>query len=400
MKLLPGPQLMLIIIDGLGDRRIKRLGNKTPLEAARTPTLDRMAREGTLAYYYPLGPGIPVGSGIAHSLLFEYGLDEYQGRGVLEALGMGMGLQPGDLAFRINFATLNNRDIVLDRRAERDEHFLDELAGELSTAFKKNPFKKEIIVKHGFGHRGVIVVRGWKKDVDLPDLDPQVEGTKMELPEGEAEEVKLVRWIYEKSRQIMEESPYNVKRERQGVKPANGLLLRGAGIYREHTTMKDKTGLKCLGVAKEHLYLGSARFAGMDVIAEENDENKVQHILKNSHNYDFFFLHFKQTDNYGHDGKPVEKTKSIEEVDRLIRPLLELDNIAIAVTGDHATPCDLKTHSGDPVPVLFWGVNVPPDEMRRFGERYAIFGGAGQLFGGDVIRVLMNLAGRMLEFGK
>jgi 2,3-bisphosphoglycerate-independent phosphoglycerate mutase len=400
MKLLPGPQLMLIIIDGLGDRPIKELGGRTPLEAARTPAMDRMARHGTLAHYYPLGPGIPVGSGVAHSLLFEYSLDEYQGRGPLEALGMGMDVEPGDLAFRVNFATLNNREVVLDRRAERNEHFLDEITAELNEAFKKNPFKKEITVKHSFGHRGAVLVKGWKKEADIPEIDSQVEGLKMELPEGDREDLKLARWIYEKARKVMEDSLYNQRREKQGIKPANALLMRGAGIYREHSTLKDKTGLKCLGVATESLYLGAAKFAGMDIIAEEDDGKKVEHILRNSHNYDFFFLHFKKADLAGHDGKPRDKKKAIEAVDRLIRPLLELDNLAIAVTGDHATPCELKTHSGDPVPVLFWGVNVPRDGVRRFGERYARLGGAGQLAGGDIIRVLMNLAGRMLEFGK
>ena len=399
MKLLPGPQLMIILIDGLGDRPIPRFGNRTPLEAAKTPTMDKMAREGTLAYYYPLGPGIPVGSGVAHSLLFEYSLDEFQGRGVLEALGMDIELEPGDLAFRVNFATVNNRDVVLDRRAERDEHFLEELTVELNASFKKNPFKKEIVLKHGYNHRGALVVRGWKKDVDFPDIDTHIEGLSVELPEG-SDGARLVKWIYETSRKVMEKNTYNVKRERQGIKPANALLLRGAGIYREHVTMKDRTGLKGLGVAKGHLYLGSAKFAGMDTVSEEDDEKRVDHILKNSHNYDLFFLHFKKTDIFGHDGKPVEKMKAIERIDRLIRPLLELDNIAIVVTGDHSTPCDLKTHSGDPVPALFWGVNVPRDDMKRFGERYALRGGAGQLLGGDVLRVLMNLAGRMIEFGK
>jgi len=399
MKLLPGPQLMLIIVDGLGDRPLRVLGGRTPLEAAHTPTMDRMAREGTLGYYYPLGPGIPVGSGVAHNLLFEYSLDEYQGRGVLEALGMGFELEPGDLAFRVNFATLNNRDVVLDRRAGRSGHFLDELTEELNKAFRRNPFRKEIVLKHGYDHRGALVVKDWRREVDIPDLDPPVEGVTVELPEA-GEGAELVSWIYRKARNVMDNSPYNVKREKQGFKPANALLLRGGGVYGEHVSLEEKTGLKCLGVAREHLYLGSARFAGMDVIAEEDDAKKVDHILRNIHNYDFFFLHFKKADVAGHDGKPMDKKRVIEEVDRLIRPLLELDNVAVAVTGDHATPCELKTHSGDPVPVLFWGVNVPKDGVRRFGERWARLGGAGQLTGGDVVRVLMNLAGRMLEFGK
>ncbi|MBR9689458.1 MAG: phosphoglycerate mutase, partial [Candidatus Altiarchaeota archaeon] len=132
---------------------------------------------------------------------------------------------------------------------------------------------------------------------------------------------------------------------------------------------------------------------------EEDDKQKVEHILENINNFDFFFLHFKKTDNASHDGNYRDKKKEIERIDKLIKPLTKLDNVAICITGDHSTPCDLKTHSGDLVPALFWGVNVPRDDQYRFGERYALRGGAGQLTGGDVVRVLMNLAGRMVELG-
>lgn len=399
MKLLPGPQLMLIILDGLGDRPVKELGDRTPLEAARTRNLDRMARHGTQAFYYPLGPGVPVGSGIAHCLLFEYSLEDYPGRGPLEALGTGFELEPGDLAFRVNFATFNNRDTVLDRRAGREDHYLDEITKEINAALKDNPFDLDIALRHGMDHRGVLLVRDWGEPVELPDLDPQMPGRQVDMPEdGEAAE--MAHWVFREAREVMEESNYNVKREKQGLKPANGLLLRGAGVYREHETFEDKTGLRSLAVAREDLYLGSARFAGMDTIREDDDAEKVQKVLHNIHNYDFFFLHFKTTDLAGHDGEPLRKKRAIEEVDRLLRPLMERENLAMAVTGDHSTPCALKTHSGDPVPVVFWGENVPADRQRRFGERFALKGGAGQLAGGDVVRVLMSLAGRMMEFGK
>lgn len=398
MKLLPGPQLIMILIDGLGDRPIKVFEGRTPLEAARTPTFDKMAREGTQGFYYPLGPGIPVGSGVAHNLLFEYTLDEYEGRGVLEVLGMKVDLKPGDLCFRVNFATFNNRDVVLDRRAGREDKNLDEMTEELNKALNPNPFKKEIKLMHGFGHRGALVVRKWGDSVDLPELDPQIAGMAIELPEG-TRDAELATFIFKKAREVLDESVYNVKREKLGMKPANGILLRGASIYREIESLEERTGLKSLGIAREHLYLGAARFAGMTVMQVQKDMDKVNKLMQNAHNFDFFFLHFKKADNAGHDGLPQDKKRAIEKIDQLIKPLLELDNVAIVVTGDHSTPCDLKTHSGDPVPALFWGVNVPRDGQIKFGEKFARLGGAGQLNGGDILRVLMNYAGRMVEFG-
>ncbi|MBR9680967.1 MAG: 2,3-bisphosphoglycerate-independent phosphoglycerate mutase [Candidatus Altiarchaeota archaeon] len=398
MKLLPGPQLIMVLIDGLGDRPIKALENRTPLEAARTPTMDKMAREGTQGVYYPLGPGVPVGSGVAHNLLFEYDIEEYEGRGVLEVLGMGVELKKGDLCFRVNFATFNNRDVVLDRRAGRADKDLDEITLELNKAFNPNPFKKEIKLIHGFGHRGALIIRGWGGEVDLPEIDPQIEGMAIELPEG-TREAELASFIFKTARKVMSDSVYNIKREKAALKPANGLLLRGASIYKPLESLEARTGLKSLAIAREHLYLGAARFAGMTTIQVDKDKDKVDKLMKNVHNYDFFFLHFKKTDTAGHDGKYMDKKKAIEEIDALIKPLLTLDNVAIVITGDHSTPCELKTHSGDAVPALFWGLNVPADEQVKFGERFARRGGAGQMHGGDVLRMLMNYAGRMVEYG-
>ncbi len=399
MRLLPGPQLILVVIDGLADRRVPRFSHRTPLEAARTKTMDRMAKQGTLGMHYPLRPGLPVGSGVAHNLLFGLGMEDYPGRGPLEALGLGFRLEEGDLAFRVNFATINNRGVVIDRRAGRNERFLDELAGEINSALEKNPFKAEIELRHGYGHRGALVVKGWGS-ADVDDMDPQVEDLPLKLPPEKTRDGKLARWIFETARRVMEESVYNIKRERMGLKKANALVLRGAGIYRDVPSFEERWGLKAVGIAREHLYLGAAKFAGMDTVQVEEDGRKVERLVNMAHRYDFFFLHFKQADNYGHDGMPLHKRDAISEVDRLMKPLLELDNVAVAVTGDHATPCELKTHSGDPVPVLFWGANVPRDGTKKFSESEALKGAAGLMRAEDVLRMLFNYAGRMPELGK
>ncbi len=399
MNMLPGPQLVLVIIDGLGDRKYKSLRNKTPLEAAKTPVMDKMVRNGMTGFHFPMKPGIPVGSGIAHNLLFGYDLDEYPGRGVIESLGMDFKLEKDDLCFRVNFATMGNRDIVLDRRAGRDDKYLVEITKEVNLALKKNPFRLKIILKHSCGHRGALVVKKWKKGVDIPDMDPQIKGLPLVFPK-KGPELKLMKWLYETTKKVMNKSEFNRKRKKHGLKPANGLLLRGAGKYIEVESLGSKIGLKTLGIARESLYLGAARFAGMKTMKVEVDEDKIPTALKYLHDFDFFFIHFKKTDTYGHDGKLKEKVKEIEKIDGLLKILLNKDNLAIAITGDHATPCSLKTHSGDKVPVLFYGTNVTKDRVKKFGESYSLDGGAGQLTALDIIPMLANMAGRMPEIGK
>ena len=393
----PGPTLMLVILDGLGDRRVKKLGWKTPLEAAKKKNMDRMAKKGSLGFHYPLKPGLPIGSGIAHSLLFGCPVSAYPGRGVFEALGMGFDLKRGDLAFRVNFANLDADNIAVDRRAGRAEDFLPEMTGELNKAFEENPFGKKIEMKSSYGYRGAVVVRDWKKPVNIPDLDPQLDGHAVELPKG-GEDTKLATWIFNKAREVMRESQYNEKRKELGVPVANGLLLRGAGLY--DSGKSGLLGAKSLGIAKQHLYLGSARYAGMYVIEEKEEEKKIPTALENLGKYDFIFVHFKKTDNAGHDGLVYEKKEAIEEVDKFLKPLLKEEDVAVAITGDHATPCELKTHSGDPVPLLFWGKHVPHDDQKSFGERQCLQGGIGRLRAIDIFRMLANLAGRMPEVGK
>ena len=181
-----------------------------------------------------------------------------------------------------------------------------------------------------------------------------------------------------------------------GLPPANIILPRGAGKVKDRTPFKEKYKMKALGIADRNLYLGAARYFGMETV-KLPDKEKIPYLIDHLDEYDFFFVHFKLTDVYGHDGKWEEKKRYIEEVDRYLRPLLEIDAV-IAVTGDHSTPVPVKNHSGDSVPLLIYGGNV--DGTKYFGEHECAKGRLGVVRARDVVPLLLDAAGRMGEVGK
>ena len=383
---------VLIILDGLGDRRTA--SRNTPLESAKKPVMDEMAFKGVQGIHYPLRPGVPVGSGLSHTLLFGYEESDYPGRGVYEAFGAGYDLGPNDIAFRINFATVDSNFVVKDRRAGRREDFIHEMVEDLVDVLNKNPFGIEIIIDVYEGYRGVMILRGDFFSL-VGDMDPQKEGKPIRFfkdnPTG-----NILNWIVMKSYEILNNHPLNKKREQLGIPKANVILIRGAGKVKNRQMFEEKYGIKGMGIADRNLYLGVARYFGLDVFKVE-DEKKIDVLLKHKNEYDFFFVHFKLTDVYGHDGKWEEKKSYIEYVDSLLSPLLEEDFI-VAITGDHSTPVVLKNHSGDPVPILIYGGDR--DDSRYFGEYEAVKGRLGILSGKDVIYTLFNQAGNLLEVGK
>ncbi|MBR9679682.1 MAG: 2,3-bisphosphoglycerate-independent phosphoglycerate mutase [Candidatus Altiarchaeota archaeon] len=391
----PGPKLMLIVLDGLGDRRVSEFDDKTPLEIANKPVMDKMASQGVLGLHWPLLPGIPVGSGIAHMSLFNYGLDECPGRGVLEALGAGVKLAKGDLAFRTNFASFDG-ETVKDRRAGRADFGLDRLTQDFNTGVQNNPFSVKIKL-YSTGYRGALVISGPGLE-QIDDTDPQMPG-KLSLPTGNRT-AKIVSWIHNTARELFDKHEVNKERADKKLLPANGLLLRGAGMMEQVEPFAQRNGVRAVGIADKPLYLGTASFVGMDIVQVDKDEDKLRKAFELWNDYDFFFVHYKKTDNAGHDGRPFEKRKEIEKIDKLLEPLLKKGDATVVITGDHATPCLLKTHSGDAVPLLIWGANVDKDDQEHFGERWCAQGSLGHLTGRDIIPVLVNLAGRMQEVGK
>ena len=370
-------RIILIILDGLGDRPIPELRYNTPLEYAHTPNMDKLAKSGVLGQHIPISEGIPVGSGLGHLKLFGY--SNYPGRGLLEAKGMNIDIKDNETAFRINFATCNSNLIVKDRRAGRNDYGMDKLVNELNKINGVRFYK-------GAQYRGVMIVKG---DHVVKDIDPQMSGKKIPIENADDE----IRRIFYEARKIMIKSKVNEERKKKGLLPANCILIRGASKYIEETPFQNKYGLKAVGVASLPLYLGVARHVGMDVV-EMTDEEKMR-IL--DEDYDFYFIHFKNTDSYGENGDYKSKYKYIEKIDKLLK---FKDNDLVIITGDHSTPCEYKSHSGDPVPILISGPGVRIDSSKKFGERECQKGGLGKIKTENLMQIILDIAKKQKEVGK
>ncbi|WP_297535618.1 2,3-bisphosphoglycerate-independent phosphoglycerate mutase [Thermococcus sp.] len=404
---------LLIILDGLGDRPIKELGGKTPLEYAKTPNMDKLAKRGILGQQDPIKPGQPAGSDTAHLSIFGYDpYKTYRGRGFFEALGVGLDLDEDDLAFRVNFATLEN-GIIVDRRAGR---ISTEEAHELAKTIQEEvKLPIDFIFVGATGHRAVLVLKGMAKGYRVGENDPHEAGKPPEKFTWEDEESRKVAEILEefvkKAHEVLEKHPINEKRRREGKPVANYLLIRGAGIMPDiEKKFTEQWKVRAAGVIAVALVKGVARAIGFDVYTPEgatgeyntDEMAKAKKTVELLRDYDFVFLHFKPTDAAGHDNNPKLKVEMIEKADRMIGYIVEhidLDEVVIAITGDHSTPCEVMNHSGDPVPVLIAGGGVRTDYTESFGERECMRGGLGRIKGHDIVPIMMDLMNRSEKFG-
>lgn len=363
---------ILIIFDGVGDLPYLELGNKTPLEAANKPNIDSMAKEGETGFMFTISPGVIPGSDTAHLALFGYDPERfYQGRGVYEALGAGFQLEEDDVAFRANLATLKD-NIVIDRRAGREDTFMKELYEQINGLEIEDV---KIIAKQTTEHRGVVIFRGRALSTRVSDVDPHEVNKpilKSEPLDYSAEAERCANVLNEftiKSYGILNNSKYNRERESRGLLPGNIILLRGAGMYKRVNPLYERTSIKTACVAGGALYKGIARALGMTTYNVEgatgdkntNLKNKLKYVLKAKEDHDLVFLHIKATDSFGHDGKVKEKKEFIEKVDKEIMKEIKENFDVVIITGDHSTPCIRKEHSGDSLPVLFYGKNCRKD---------------------------------------
>jgi 2,3-bisphosphoglycerate-independent phosphoglycerate mutase len=399
--------ILLVVFDGLGDRPCGEFGGKTPLEAANTPNLDKLASCGTCGLLSTAGVGIRPGSDVAHLSLFGYNPEkDYPGRGPIEALGVGFGAKTGDVALRANFGTINDKGIIIDRRAGRIEN-----TAELAKAISGREFRGvRVFVTPSVGHRAVVVLRGDGLSAAICDGDPHKEGVAPVpvAPTQRSSEAQktadVLNEFSEFANKVLKKHDINKAREKEKKLPANFVLVRGAGMHKEVAGFENKYSLKASCVAGGGLYKGLARLVGMKVInvpgatgtPETNVVAKVGAAVSALETNDFVFLHLKGTDVMGEDGNAKGKKAYLEKADKALAPLLKLPGAIVAVTGDHSTPCSLKKHSGDPVPILFNGKGIRTDASpaKKFGERQCSQGSVGRIFGKDLMPELLNLAGR------
>lgn len=396
---------VLLVLDGLGDRPSPELDYLTPLEKANTPNLDRLAEQGICGMLDILGLGKVPASDVAHLTLFGYDIKNYYpGRGPIEVAGLGIKLQPGDVALRGNMGTVNEDMIIVDRRAGRITDVSD---------FAKDVDGIEIdgvkfIVKPGTAHRFGIVMRGKGLSDSIQDVDPKTVGQppKEPLPLSNSPEAQFTCEVLKKflkeAHNIFKDKPINKQRQSEGLPPANYILVRGAGFYAGIPSFNEQYGLSACVIAGGGLYKGVGAYLGMDVIdvpgatALPNTDvhAKFVKVLECIDKYDFIFVHVKAADSLGEDGNYKGKTEFIEKVDKALSTLFDLPNdTLLVVTGDHSTPWMLKRHSADPVPILMKGQSVRVDNINTFGERACAQGGMGKFHGLELMPEIINLLG-------
>ena len=393
----PQGKIALVVMDGVGDIAIKENNYLTPLEAAKTPNLDLLAKDSAQGRMIPVAPGITPGSGPGHLGLFGYDPLEYEvGRGVIEALGLGIELKPGDVAARANFCTLDENGIVTDRRAGRiPTEICEKLCDMLSKKIKKIG-DVEVIIKPGKEHRFVVVLRGKGMEGPLTDADPQKVGFPIPPvePKGtkSAKAKKTAKIIAELYKQAL---PIIAKE-----KPANGFLMRGIAHQPNIPLFEELYCMKPACIAVYPMYKGLAQLVGMTKIeGAQTIAEQFETYKKEYDNYDFFFIHFKYTDKYGEDGNFAAKVKAIEDFDAALPILLEKKPNVLVITGDHSTPAPMKGHSWHPQPVMIHSQFSGSDKLERFTDTGANLGSLGVFPAKYLIRYIQANAGMLAKFG-
>jgi 2,3-bisphosphoglycerate-independent phosphoglycerate mutase len=386
-------KIVLLVADGLGGLPIEP-GGPTELEAAKTPNLDRLAREGTVGLSTPVGPGITPGSGPGHLGLFGYDPLEHQiGRGVLEALGIGVEVGPQDVAIRGNFCTIDAEGRVSDRRAGRiPTEVCERLVAKLRARITIEGV--ETLIAPVREYRLVIRFRGEGLGDNVCDTDPLSTGLyPLEPRAGDADSEKTARVAAEFLRQTRE----ILKDEH----PANFLMMRGFAKFPKIEPMQEVYGLNPVAIAVYPMYRGLARLVGMTVVDPGKTLADQMDVLKtNWDKYDFFFIHFKYTDSTGEDGAFAKKVEVIESFDAEVPKIMALKPDVLIVTGDHSTPSRLRSHSFHPVPLLLWApATARPDLVTTFGERPCLQGGLGQIRAKDIMPLALAHALRLQKFG-
>jgi len=403
---------VLVILDGMGDLPISQLGGKTPLEAAETPNLDFLATRGEMGYLYPVKPGFVPESDEAIISIFGNSLISST-RGQLEAKGADIKLTRGDLAFRANFATIENiqNRKIIDRRAGRT--LTTEEAEILGKAISKIKLPVEFEFKPTIQHRAALVFRGGfsdnisgndatyfqgkSKDLDVADLSKPFDDE-----ENSQYSSNIVNEFLTKTYEVLNEHPINQQRRAKGLMPANYILIRDPGIE----IPKLKQYKKWMSVTYMPLEKGFSELSGikpfsfsypklkkLDAYAnlyeglEKACKYSIKMLKKQYKQFDYAYLHIKETDLPGHDNKPLEKKQMIEYIDqtliKFLRNFAPKRKIRVIVTADHSTPCRLKNHSADPVPVLFYNNSLLRE--KHFSEKEARNGELKGMVAGELL---------------
>ncbi|HJK08623.1 MAG TPA: 2,3-bisphosphoglycerate-independent phosphoglycerate mutase, partial [Methanocorpusculum sp.] len=351
-------KILLLIIDGVGDRPCDCLGGKTPLQAANIPNLDELARTGICGIMDPVAPGVRAGSDTSHLSLLGYPPQKYYtGRGPLEAAGCGIQMEPGMIGFRANYATLDDAGNVIDRRAGRISD-TTEISAAIRDGVDLSKYGVTIEFEPGTGHRAALALKGAGLSAAVSSNDPKATGIppKRIHPEGEdTPEAKFTAEVCNEfcrqAEEILKNHPVNLARKADGQNPANVVLIRGAGAMGVYEPFEERHELSGSVVAAAALIAGIGSSVGLRRIPVKPDTPLVEQVSlvkREFETQDFVLFNIKNADEYGHDGKAMEKKEFLEKIDKELRPLMEMPELLIVVCGDHSTPCTIKEHSADP----------------------------------------------------
>ena len=416
--------MIYVLLDGVGDLPHPDLDGKTPLEAANTPTLDKIASNGSIGEVISVGKGIAPESDIAvfNMLGYKFNYTDYVGRGVIEGIGIGIDFKDGDLALRGNYSTLDEEGIIIDRRAGRqiEKEDADGVAKEIEEKIKFSHPNTSVVVSPTIGHRVTVRIRvdSRKLSSKITNTDPAYSNIggmgvakavgdflKIEkcLPLEETEDSKftanLVNEFSEQSINILKESKINKRRQEQNKKQLSCILLRDAGNkLPDVIPINEKYAMKFSCIVDMPVELGISEVLKMKTFEAgglTDYEEKARVAAKAMETQNAIYVHLKGPDEFGHDGDAVGKMKNIEEIDqRFFKTLVEnIDSskVAIIISADHSTPCIYKGHSDDPVPILVSGDFIKNDGTTRMTEEQAKKGSIGLLQGAEVVSKSLEL---------
>ncbi len=406
----PLKKCILILLDGIGDRAYRQLGNKTPLQAAKTPVLDELAAKGSNGMYHAALQGQALPSENAHFLMFGYDMSDFPGRGALEALGAGIDPGPEDVAVLSHFVSLREADGYLFLEKGKPAIPEDEISQVISAMAKYETGGVRVRFIHTGGIYGVIILSG-NVSPYITDSDPFLDQRPLIKIEPWAEYIDdtatlntaaalkdYLTWAYYR----LLDHPVNLSRISRGQVPINGLDTQRAGQLKTVMHFEQCYGLHGLSISSGIVYWGLSRYVGMDFrkVTDSGDPGvdiaeRLELARKALDNYDFIHVHTKTPDKAAHTKDPLAKKAVIEALDmgmgKAIRPLMDDPEIFIVVTADHSTPSSGPLiHSGESVPMTFFGRGVRLDEVYRFDEVSAAAGALGSVRGKELMYLILN----------
>lgn len=406
------PGSLLIILDGLGDRPCEVLGGKTPLESANTPCMDELVAQGQCGLVTPLIPGFPVSTHTGIAPLFGLPMEAAKKiqRGPVEAAGVELEMQNGDVLLRANFATFSEEYKLHNRRAGRIQVDTELLADSLNTIDPINGV--EVKLKQATGHRGVVRLRGENISPDVSDTDPErvargndIFSVALNETSAAKNTASIINQWSKKAHRILKQHPVNLAREEQGLLPANGVILREAGYYQRHKNILNTVGVKPVVIAGEATILGLAKLFDFETIykpsftALENTDIKGKFIAAKQalDRSSLVIVHFKAPDICAHDLNPIAKKQFIEAVDKELASVVDSAH-AIAITADHSTSSETGYHCGDPVPSLLYYSGIRRDVCNSFAEKLCMQGGINGLTANQLLITMLDGMGLMHNY--